>query len=322
VTGAPVWKHGYPHPLDPKYYEGGSSSTPTVDGETVFTLSRRGHLFAFDAATGKVRWTTNVAEATGARLPEWGFAGSPLVDGDRLILNVGTSGTAVDKRDGKILWTTGQAAAGYASAVPIQLGGRRHHLIFAADHLAAVAAEDGKVAWTHPWKTSYDVNAADPIVLGADRIFISSGYGRGAALLQLKEGGPAVVWENKNMRNQMNPGLLRDGHLYAIDGNERGKDTTLRCLDLATGQPKWSFRDTAHGAVMMAGEHLIALSEKGELIVGRATPEGFTPAARAQVLGGKCWTVPVLSHGRLYVRNAAGDLVCLDLRATRTAGVK
>lgn len=320
-TGREVWKHTYEHPLDPKYYVGGPSATPTVDGDTVYTLSRRGDLFAFDAATGAVRWHKNIATETGAKLPEWGFASSPLVDGDRLILNVGTAGTAVDKRTGRVVWTTGPEMAGYASAVPVEFEGNRYYLIFSAQMIAAVNAATGEIAVSHPWKTSYDVNAADPIPVGPGRVFISSGYGRGGALLEIKEGRPTVVWENTNMRNQMNACVLVDGHLYGIDGNERGRDTTLRCIEAATGAVKWSFKDPAHGAVSAAGGHLIVIGEKGELIAGKISPAEFKPVARAQVLGGQCWTVPVLAHGRLYLRNSAGDLVCLSLRPPQTAGV-
>ncbi|MFN0068196.1 MAG: PQQ-binding-like beta-propeller repeat protein [Limisphaerales bacterium] len=320
-SGKELWKHTYEHPLDPKYYVGGPSATPTVDGDTVFALSRRGDLFALDTASGAVRWQKNLAEEIGAKLLEWGFASSPLVDGDRLILNVGTAGTAVDKKTGKVVWSTGPDMAGYATAVPMQHGGGKLFLIFSAKQLAAVNAADGKIAWSHPWETSYDVNAADPIVVGPGRVFISSGYGRGGALIEVKGGRPSVVWENKNMRNQMNAGVLVDGHLYGIDGNERGKDTTLRCLEAATGAVKWSFKDPAHGAVSAAGGHLIVLGEKGELMVGKISPAEFKPVARAQVLGGQCWTVPVLANGRLYLRNSAGDLVCVGLRPPQTAGV-
>lgn len=320
-SGKEVWKHTYESPLDPKYYVGGPSATPTVDGDTVYTLSRRGDFFAFDAATGAVRWSKNIAQETGAKLPEWGFAGSPLVDGDRLILNVGTAGTAVDKQTGKVVWSTGPDMAGYATAVPMQHDSKKHFLIFSAKQLAAVSAADGKIVWSHPWETSYDVNAADPIVVGPGRVFISSGYGRGGALLEIRDGRPSVIWENKNMRNQMNACVLVDGHLYGIDGNERGRDTTLRCIEAATGAVKWSFKDPAHGAVSAAGGHLIVLGEKGELMVGKISPAEFKPVARAQVLGGQCWTVPVLAHGRLYLRNSAGDLVCVSLRPPQTAGV-
>ncbi len=112
ATGAPVWKHSYPCPLDPKYYEGGTSSTPTVDGDRVYTMSRKGDLFCLDAAKGKVLWSKNIPADLGSEVPTWGFAGSPLVEGDLLILDIGTAGLALNKKTGAVIWHSGNGAAG------------------------------------------------------------------------------------------------------------------------------------------------------------------------------------------------------------------
>lgn len=312
VTGKELWTHTYPHPLDDKYYEGGPSATPTVDGDQVYTLSKRGHLHCFEAATGQVKWMKNVGTELGAGIPTWGFAGSVLIDGPRAVLNVGSHGAAFDKRTGALLWKSGTAASGYATPVPFDHQGERLYLIFAAKELAGVRAADGRKVWAFDWETSHDVNAADPIPAGPNRVFITSGYNEGAALIEIRGNTPTAVWKNKNLRGQLNAPILIEGHLYGFDGDTG--NAQLRCVELATGKVKWSFRDTRVGGLTAANGKLIVIGERGELFIGDASPAGFRPVTRAQVSGGKFWTVPVLAHGRLYIRNSDGLITCLDLR--------
>ena len=167
ATGATIWKHTYDCELDPRYYDGGPSTTPTVDGEKVYTLSRKGHAFCFDAASGKIAWQKNVNDELGLAIfkentPEWGYSGSPLVVGEKLILNVGTSGAAFDKTSGKLLWSTGKLLSGYSTHVPFNAGAEQYLAVFGAKGAHGVALKDGKLLWDFPFETSYDVNAADP----------------------------------------------------------------------------------------------------------------------------------------------------------------
>ncbi|MEO8428987.1 MAG: PQQ-binding-like beta-propeller repeat protein [Verrucomicrobiota bacterium] len=312
-TGASGWTNSYPCPLDPQYYEGGPHSTPAVDGDFVYTLSKRGHLFCFEAANGKIVWQTNLLEQLGVIKPRWGFAGSPLVEGNLLLLNVGNAGTAVDKKTGKLVWTSGKEPAGYSTPMPMTVGGQRCVLIFAAKALVAVRISDGHELWRHEWLTRWDINNADPIVAG-DKVFVSS-FDQGGALLQVGAGIPQVVWQNKQMKNHFNSCVLVGGHLYGIDGNsDQPAEIAFRCLDFQTGEVKWSHKGFGLGALMAADGKLIILGDKGELVVAEASPAGFKPLAHAQVLGGKCWTTPVLANGKIYCRNAKGDLVCLDVK--------
>ena len=313
VTGRQIWKHEYPCELDAIYYEGGPGSTPTVDGDRVFTLSKRGHLFCFEAASGRVIWQKQIAAEVQAGKPRWGFAGSPLVEADRLILNVGAAGTAVDKGSGRVVWQSGTNFAGYATPVPVVLGGERCALIFARETLVAVKMKSGEVVWEIPWKTRWDINAVDPIVAG-DQLFLSS-FDRGGGLFRLNAlQPPSQVWTNlHSLANHMNSAVLIDGHLYGVDGNTDAPPKDLRCVELATGKVKWQYPGLGLGSLMAADGKLIVLSDQGELVVAEASAERFRPLAQAQVLGGKCWTVPVLAGGRIWCRNAAGTLVCLEV---------
>lgn len=305
-TGEEIWKHSYPAKLDPKYYEGGTSATPTVHGDHVFTFSKRGMVHCLDAASGTVIWSKNLAEEVKAEMPTWGFAGSVLIEGDLAILNIGSAGAALDKKTGKVVWSSGTAASGYSSGVPFDSGNERAVMLAIERDVVAVKARDGKEVWRFPWKTQYDVNAADPILFDG-KVFISSGYNHGGGVFDVGSNPPKEIWNNKNMRNHMNSSVLWQGHVYGVDENQ------LRCLDFNTGQVKWTDKASGKGSLMLADGKLIVLSDKGELIVADASPSGFKPLSRKQVLGGKCWTVPVLANGKIYCRNAAGDVVCLDV---------
>lgn len=305
-TGKELWKHAYPAKLDPKYYEGGPSATPTVEGGRVYMFSKRGMAHCLDAAKGTVIWSKNLAEELGAKMPTWGFASSVFIQGDLALFNVGSVGAAVEKQTGKVVWSSGTDEAGYGTAVPFDAGGKAAVTFAIKQYVVAVTVADGKELWRFPWKTDYDVNATDPILSGG-KVFISSGYNHGGGVFDVSGATPKNIWENKNMRNHMNSCVLWQGHLYGVDENQ------LRCLTFDTGEVKWTARQSGKGSLMLADGKLIVLGEKGELMVAEASPAGFNVAARAQVLGGKCWTTPVLANGKIYCRNAAGNVVCVDV---------
>lgn len=312
-TGKQLWEHRYPSKFEPKFYDGGTSGTPTVDGDTVYVFGQRGELIALKAATGDVIWSKNLAKELGFKISTWGITGSPLVYGDLLILNAGTHGTGIDKKTGAVKWKSGGGSNGYATPIPFEVGGQKLVAIFSAKGLHAVDPASGKLAWTHPWETKYEVNAADPVLLGGDRMFISSGYGRGGAVLKLSPGGAETVWENKDIRTQFNPAVLVGGHLYGIDGNtSNGNKCELKCVDPEDGSVKWAER-IGFGSVTAVGDVLLALNERGELIIAQASPEKFSPLFRFQAIAKKCWTIPTVANGRLYIRNQAGKLIAYDL---------
>jgi outer membrane protein assembly factor BamB len=311
-TGSVIWQHTYACPLDAQHYEGGPGSTPTVEGDRVYTFSKRGHLFCFEAASGKVVWQRNLMDELRLHKPRWGFAGSPLILDRLLLLNAGQSGMALEKISGKLVWGSGTNIGGYATPVPFQAGREQAVMVFGERALYAVRVGDGQELWTYPWKTQWDVNAVDPIVAG-NTVFISS-YERAGARLQFAANTPKLLWENRQMGNQFAACVLWGGYLYGTDGNTDRPGIEFRCLDLKTGSVQWSHPGLGLAQGMVADGKLIILSDKGELVVAPASPRGFKPLARAQVLGGKCWTVPVLANGRIYCRNAKGTLVCLDVR--------
>jgi len=312
ATGKELWKHSYPAELGDKYFDGGTTGTPTIAGDRVFTLSRWGDAFCFNAADGKILWSKNVLKETGARVPDWGFTGAPLVLDDRVFLNVGEAGLALHRDTGAVIWKSDPAEAGYSTPFPLKEGSEQLAVFSSGKTYAAVRLADGQPAWSVRWLTQYGVNAPDPVI-HEGRLFLSTGYGKGAALFQLGGAEPEQLWKSKSLATQMNAAVLFQGHLYGVDGDTTGK-ASLKCVEFATGAEKWSHANFGSGGLIIADGRLIALSGTGELLTALATPAGFQPTARAQVLGGKCWTAPVLANGFIYARNSRGDVVAVDVR--------
>jgi len=307
-TGKEIWTRSYECPLEPKYYEGGTLASPTVDKDVVYTISKIGDLFCLDAATGKVIWNKNVNKEYGFWLPNWHFAGSPLPIGDLLIFNLGTAGAALNKKTGELVWQNGKDACGYATPVPCTIDGQECLAIFGWDHIRGVKLTDGKVLWQHPFGNSEKVNAADPIISG-NSVFVSCGYNRGCAKITITGGKVTEDWDSKVIRTHINCLMLWNGFIYGFD------ETKLKCIDLKSGTQQWAEDSLGKGSLMMTADgRMILMSDQGELVIAAATPNEFKPVARAQILPkGKCWTVPVLANGKIYARNAKGDVVCVDV---------
>ncbi|MDP6523463.1 MAG: PQQ-binding-like beta-propeller repeat protein [Kiritimatiellia bacterium] len=313
-TGKLIWKKSYPCELLARNYDGGPHATPALEGGRAYTCSKLGQVFCFDAATGKVMWSTDLHKGLGYKPPIWGFAGSPTVIGEKVLLNVGSAAIALDKSNGKPIWRSQTEGAGYGTPLPFEAGGMKGIAFLAAKHFVMVDHETGKELWRIPWKTKFDINAADPVFSG-DHMFVSSSYNTGCAVYKLQGGKGTQIWQSMAMKNQFNSSVLHQGHLYGFDGNvigSAGTGGTLKCLEFMTGKEKWSAGGLGIGSLTLATGRLIVLSEKGELIIAQANPEKFDVLVRAQILQGKCWTVPVLAGGVIYARDAAGDLVCVD----------
>ncbi len=315
ATGKELWRYSYECPLGKRSFEGGPAATPTVDDDRVYTLSHRGDLHCLAAATGKLIWRRNlVSDFKGSR-PQWGFAGSPAVFGELLILDVGGDGSstvALNKMDGTVRWKSGDELAGYATPVPAEFGGTAAVVLFKGRAVVALALADGRELWRHHWQTSYNVNAASPIVRG-NEVFVSSGYNVGAALLRVSSNQVAVAWRNKNLCNQINSAVMLGEHLYGINGNV-GPKAPLNCVAWATGELLWSAEHNGGGSLTAADGKLVVLTDKGELIIASATPEGYREQSRTAVLNERCWVAPVVSGGRVYCRSNAGTLVCVSLQ--------
>ena len=308
-TGKEIWKTSYPCPIYKKNHEGGPCATPTIEGDSVYTLSKDGDAIRFKKSNGEIVWHIKLNKDLGYKHPTWHFAGSALIIDNMVILNVGTYGIALNKADGGIIWENGKGAAGYSTAVPFTMDGKKCIALFVEKEMVALDLKTGQILWKIPWKTSYEVNAADAIIEG-NKIFLSSGYNKGCAVYTFGSGEPTEDWRNKKMRNHFNSCVLWNGYIYGVDDGD-----SISCLDFKTGEVKWAQGGFGKGSLMLADGKLIILSDNGRLAIAEASPTEYKEFASAQVLPRKkCWTVPVLANGKIYARNnPGGQLVCLDV---------
>ncbi len=287
----------------------GPRATPAIAGGVVYALGSLGRLVAVAADDGRGIWQRDLVER-----PSRGYCSSPLVEGGLLIVH-GRPGDpaavlAVDKATGETAWVAGEGHPGYASPVAVTLGGKRQILSFIADGLVGLAADSGEELWRIPWTTSYEINAADPIFLPPDRVFLSSGYGKGALLVRVRQSGEGFrveeLWRTKKMKNHLNSSVVVGEHLYGFD------NATLRCIAAATGETLWGKRGLDKGSLITADGKLIVLGGKGVLAFVEATPEEYRELAKVQALEGQCWTSPTLAGRWLFLRNHQ-EIVCLTL---------
>jgi outer membrane protein assembly factor BamB len=309
-TGKEIWKQSYACET-PKSFPG-PRATPTIDGDKLFTFSRKGTLYCWEAATGKRIWESNLPTETGATPPNRDFSGSPLIQGNALFLNVGSNGCALDKYTGKLLWKSGTDVSGYSTPVAYDAGGGKQLLtLFSATALMGISPADGKVQWTYPRPTHNGVNAVDPLVVG-NKVFGSTAYNVGSMLIELGAAEPKLLWKNAAIQCHTSNPVFVNGHLYLFNGNQNSPGA-LQCVDFETGKVLWS-KEPFMGTVLTDGSKLLILTVKGELVLVEADAKAYKEIARAQVMGGQCWTIPVLTGGKLFARNAAGDLVCVGMK--------
>ncbi len=311
ANGKKIWEKSYDCPLYDQNHEGGPCATPTIEGDAIYTFSKDGDAIRFNAQNGDIVWRTKLNKDHGFQHPRWHFSGSPLIVGDLVILNAGATGVALNKADGSIAWQSGKAVSGYATGVPFAIGNQKCVALMVSNQIVALNPATGDVIWRFPWRTNYDINAADPIIID-NMIFISSGYNHGCALLKIEGNKVSEIWQNKNMKNQINCSVQHGEYIYGFDGQVGGSGS-LTCIDIKTGERKWEQKGMGTGSLMLADGKLIILGERGKLVIAQASPDGYKELASAQILSGKCWTYPVLAEGRIYARNAAGKLVCVDV---------
>lgn len=314
-TGRELWAHASAAHFTPGDGTGdGPRSTPTWHEGRLYALGAQGELRCLDARNGRLVWSKNILKENGASNVPWGMAASPLVVDDKVVVIAGGSNgksvVAYNARTGAFAWGALGDAASYTSPMLVTLAGRRQVLAVTARNVSGIAPEDGSVLWVFPWANSIGINVAQPLVVGPNRIFVSAGYGKGAALVELREAGgklsAAPVWERASMKNKFNSSVLHEGHVYGLD------EGMLTCVDVSTGEQKWKARGYGYGQVVLASGHLIVTTEEGEIALVRATPAGHTELSRFPALQGRTWNVPAISGGRLLVRNAT-EMACYKL---------
>ena len=316
MTGRELWTNSWPERFSTWMGGGeGPRATPTYSDGHVYALGGRGELRCLDAATGKMVWRKNIIQDTKADNLRWGMAGSPLISGDAVVVlpggEKGHSVAAYDRHTGKRLWTALDDKQAYVSPIEVTLLGVPQYVIVGAERLVGLSVDKRELLWESPWSTGHDASAAQPIVIGDNRIFYSSGYGTGAVMIEISRSGEKFaanwIWRNIRMKNRQSSSVMHEGYIYGLD------EGILACIDAATGALKWKGGRYGHGQVLLADGHLIVITEEGELVLVQATPEKLNEVARVPALDGETWNVPAIADGILLVRNTS-EMAAFDLR--------
>jgi outer membrane protein assembly factor BamB len=284
----------------------GPRSTPTIDGDRVYAFGGSGELTALDAATGKRIWSVNVVQTFGGNTPYWGYSESPLVYGDRIVLNAGgrrASIVAINKADGQTLWQNHGDEAAYSSPVVLRTGSLAQIVFFTGARALAVDPRDGRLLWSYNKVSNNTANIATPIVRGT-RVFFSSDYGTGAALLDVKAAGNIAsateVYFTREMRNHHASSVLVGDYIYGFSSS------ILTALTFDTGEMAWRHRSVGKGSVIYGDERLYLYGEDGTVGLAEATPAGYRERGRFSIqpsTSNPSWSHPIITNGKLIVRD-------------------
>jgi outer membrane protein assembly factor BamB len=317
-TGASVWRYAYPTTYRDDFgFDEGPRAVPVVSGGIVYTFGAQGQLHAVDLAKGSRVWSEDTMKRFNVPKGYFGAGGSPLVEGGRVIANIGgdTAGVvAFDAKTGNVVWSATEDDASYSSGVAATIGGRRSAVFLTRDNLIGFDVATGAIQFQRRWRArvAASVNAATPLVIG-DAIFVSAQYGPGAGVLRVEASKLTELWASDDvLSNHYATSVYYDGYLYGYHGRQE-LGPSLRAVDFKTGTVKWSREQFRAGSITLVGDKLLIIREGGEMILAPASPQAFTPIARAQVLPGVVRSLPAIADGFVYVRNE-NTLVCLDLR--------
>lgn len=294
----------------------GPRSTPTIEGDRVYAFGGSGELTCLDTATGNKIWSVNVVQKFGGTTPYWGYSESPLIIGDRIVLNAGgrkASIVAVNKADGQTIWQNHNDAAGYSSPMLLRTGSLQQVVFFTGQRAMAVDPRDGRLLWSYDRASNSTANIATPVVRG-NRVFFSSDYGTGAALLDVKAAGNVAsaqeVYFTREMRNHHASSVVVGDYIYGFSSS------ILTALKFDTGDMAWRNRSVGKGSLIYADQRLYLYSEQGVVGLAEASPTEYREHGRfsIQQSGPPTWSHPMITNGRLIIRDQ-DNVYAYDVRA-------
>jgi outer membrane protein assembly factor BamB len=318
-TGESLWRIGYPTSYRDEYgWDNGPRTAPSIIDGVIYTYGAERVMQALDFETGVRLWMVDIRERFRTEKGPYGAGSTPLVAFGRVMINVGGADgagiIALDAGTGEAVWTATDHGAGYSTPVLADIGGRTRAFFFTRRGLLDIDPEDGSVRSELHWRSISlaSVNAASPVVVG-QRLFVSATYGTGAAMLDVTDEGFSAVWsDDDTLSNHYAASIHHDGTLYGYHGRQPIVPA-LRAVDSETGQVLWDEDRFGAGSILRAGDTLVILRERGELVLADADREGYTPRASADILRPIVRAYPALAGGILYARNS-DELVALDLR--------
>lgn len=308
-TGKSRWKNAQPTGYEDDFgFDNGPRGTPCVSGQRVYTFGAEGRLTAVSLTDGQTVWSQPLGANLHARKGFFGWACSPLVISNRVVLQLGGADgagiVALNESDGQLTWKATSDEAGYAAPVTLVLGGRTRIAAFNREGLVLLDAATGKVEQRHPWRSRMQasVNAATPVVFG-DRVLLSASYDTGATFLNVAGAEPKTLWSGDDAISSHYASLVpADGLVFGYHGRAESRPV-FRCVDVATGKVRWTEASGGGGSVLRAENTLILLRDSGELQLAPVSGESFKPGDRHQILGAQTRAVPALSRGVLYARD-------------------
>ena len=314
ATGRELWTHAWEAYFTETLGGAGPRATPTWHDGRLYALGATGHFWCLDAATGDVLWHRDILKDSGADNLPWAMSASPLIVDDLVIMQPGGSDgwsvAAYHRLTGEIIWHTLDDVQGYTSPMLMTLGGVQQIVTVTAARALGLHINDGTLLWEYPWVTPTVPSMTQPILYEENHIFLSSGYGHGAVGIEVNsfngEFRVETVWSSNRMKNKFSSSVLHDGYIYGFD------EAILACIEAATGNLQWKGGRYGYGQLLLAGDHLIVLTERGELVLVKASPDEHQEVSGFSALEGKTWNVPALAEGRLLVRNAR-EMAAFDL---------
>ena len=318
ASGKTLWQYAYPTSYRDDFgFDEGPRAVPVVASGVVYTFGAEGQLHAVDLASGTKIWSADTMRQFGVPKAFFGAAGSPVVEDGRVIANIGGAHAGIvafDAKTGKVLWTATDDGASYSSGAAATIAGRRYAIFLTRNGLVGLDPATGQVRFQRPRRArqAASVNVATPVVNG-DQMFLSAEYGPGAGVVRFDGSALTDVWSSDDvLSNHYATSMLLNGVLYGFHGRQEF-GPSFRAVDFQTGTVRWTQEGFGAGSVTLAGNRLLILREKGELVLAAATPDAFTPLARALVLAPTVRAYPAIADGMVYIRND-DTLVCLDLR--------
>lgn len=313
-TGRELWAFAYPALFDEILGGAGPRATPVYHDGLLYSLGAKGDLYCIWAKTGKPKWSKNILADNGAANQHWGMAASPLIVDDMVIVTPGgapgKSIVAYNRLSGEPIWRALDDHAGYTSPILATLGGRRQIVWISGQRAVGVAPENGALLWEYNFPAQMDMNCSQPVIVDDASVLLSSAPGPGAALLEITKTGDTYsarpVWQNNRMKNKFNSSVLYEGYIYGLD------DGILACIEAKTGELKWKGGRYGFGQLLLADGYLVLLTEQGDLVLLRATPEAHQELARFAAIEGRTWNIPAIDNGLLLVRNAS-EMACFRL---------
>ena len=322
ATGKLVWKAemgpAYKNPMGD-----GPRATPTIDQQSIYAYSGEGILLAVDLLSGQTRWRKDVMDELSAKASEYGMSCSPLIVGDRLIVQTGATDAALAAfalADGKLLWKAGTGHAGYSSPVVMDIAGTSQVVSITGTAVMGIDPANGKTLWSYPFETDYGCNTASPVAIDGG-VFVSAGENHGSVLFDVqkdKEGYRVKErWKSLDsksvMRNEWQTSILVGDYLYGFDNvGAAGPVSHFSCIEAKTGKAVWQKSRFGKGNLVHADGKFWLTTIEGELIIAKADSQGYQELSRASILEKNRQTVSI-ADGYGYLRDDS-NIVCIELR--------